>query len=126
MGFEGKYKKTLDQFTRRAVAALGDTIEAIVVYGSVARGEARDDSDIDILILTREGSRIADQVLELNYDLDLENQTVSLHVYYIPEEFEQLLSVGSPFADDVISQGMVLYDSGTFQRLRAQVPGISR
>lgn len=126
MGFEGKYKKTLDQFTRRAVAALGDTIEAIVVYGSVARGEARDDSDIDILILTREGSRIADQVLELNYDLDLENQTVSLHVYYTPEEFEQLLSVGSPFADDVISQGMVLYDSGTFQRLRAQMPGISR
>ncbi len=126
MKFEGKYGKTLDRFTKSVVAELGSSVDSMVVYGSVARGEAREDSDIDILILSKEGSRIANKVLEINYDLDLQSDTVSIHIYYTPEEFEKLLSVGSPFAEDVVNQGVVLYDNGTFQRLREQVSGISR
>lgn len=126
MKFRGKHRKTLEQFVQRAVAALGSSIDSIVVYGSVARGEAGDYSDIDILILSEKGSRIADEILKLNYELDLENDTVSLHVYYTPEHFERLISIGSPFAENVINQGMVLYDNGAFRKLREQVLGISR
>lgn len=126
MRFKDKYRKTLEQFTRKAVATLGEAINSIVVYGSVARGEAKVDSDIDILIISKEGNRIADRVLELNYDLDLKNDTVSVHVYYTPEEFEELISLGSPFAEDVVSSGAVLYDDGTFQRIREKVPGNRR
>ena len=37
-------------------------IEKIILFGSVARGEDSEDSDIDILIITNDKSKIADEV----------------------------------------------------------------
>jgi predicted nucleotidyltransferase len=49
-----KYQKAMDNFVRRALEKHGDKIESIILFGSVARGEAREDSDIDILLITSE------------------------------------------------------------------------
>jgi len=38
---QGRYEKALTTFRDRVVKELGDQVESIVVYGSVARGEAR-------------------------------------------------------------------------------------
>ena len=38
-------------FRDRILKELGDRINAIVVYGSVARGEYREDSDVGVLIV---------------------------------------------------------------------------
>ncbi|MBX3143914.1 MAG: toxin-antitoxin system HicB family antitoxin [Trueperaceae bacterium] len=42
----------------RAVQQFGNDLTAVVAYGSWARGEAKRDSDIDLLIVLRTGSRI--------------------------------------------------------------------
>jgi predicted nucleotidyltransferase len=41
-------------FSRKARARYGKQIEEIILYGSVARGEDGEDSDIDLLVITRE------------------------------------------------------------------------
>jgi uncharacterized protein len=41
-------------FAAKAREACGDTIEEILLFGSVARGDDRPDSDIDILVIVRE------------------------------------------------------------------------
>ena len=46
------YRKVAREFAERAVRELDGKIQSIVLYGSVARGEAGPASDIDILVLT--------------------------------------------------------------------------
>jgi predicted nucleotidyltransferase len=41
----------VDEFVERALHKYRDHIKNIVLFGSVARGEAREDSDIDILVI---------------------------------------------------------------------------
>ena len=45
--YRGLIKNLLDAIKK----VLGDSLISVVVYGSVARGEARADSDIDILVI---------------------------------------------------------------------------
>ena len=42
------------EFAAKAREACGDAIEEILLFGSVARGDDRPDSDIDILVITSE------------------------------------------------------------------------
>jgi len=46
-----RYRKVVDEFVRRALEKYKDKIDSIILFGSVARGEAREDSDIDILVI---------------------------------------------------------------------------
>jgi uncharacterized protein len=43
-------------YAARAVDTLGDQIESIALYGSVARGQAGPGSDIDLFVVLRDGS----------------------------------------------------------------------
>ena len=40
------------QFSEDVKRILGDKLTKIIVYGSYARGDYREDSDVDIMILT--------------------------------------------------------------------------
>ena len=67
----------------------GFPIQRVVLYGSVAKGTAREDSDIDIAVITsgflpsriKEGSAI----LLASKDIDIRIETVTLH----PEDFDR-------------------------------------
>jgi len=120
------YEKTLKEFTEKVIKELNRSIDSIIVYGSVARGEATKDSDIDILIISQEKDNIREKVLDISYDIDLENNTATTRVYLTPDEIEHGIKVGSPFIDDILTQGVILYDNGTFKSLREKMLKISR
>ncbi|MFQ6063887.1 MAG: nucleotidyltransferase domain-containing protein [Candidatus Bathyarchaeia archaeon] len=88
----------------------------VLVYGSVAKGRSRIDSDIDVAVITEnpevkeEAERLADEVL-------LEHGRVVSIVYFSPERFKKM--VDRPFIRDVLS-GEVLHDRGDF------IKGVSR
>ena len=67
-----KQWKALANFRNRVLKDLGDRIEAIVVYGSAARGEYREDSDIDVLIVGSD-KEVKSKVSEISYEIDYEN-----------------------------------------------------
>ena len=54
MQIQGKYQDAVDEFVRRALRRYEDKIDKIILFGSVARGEAKEDSDIDILVIWKE------------------------------------------------------------------------
>jgi len=126
LGLRGRDGKALMAFRDRVVKELGDRIYVIVVYGSVARGEAKEDSDIDVLIVGRDGE-IRRRVSEIGYDIDYKNsfETFITPVYYTREEFEHRIRVGSPFIYEVLKDGVALYDDGTFKGIRQKVLGAS-
>lgn len=46
-------QRSLEEFQRRALTLYPDEISRIVLYGSYARGAARPDSDVDVLVVGR-------------------------------------------------------------------------
>ena len=87
---------------------LGDRLEQVLLFGSQARGEARPDSDIDILVVVRGECDYADLIrrtspiiaaLSLRYDVVISRAFVSRERY----EREQ-----SPFLLNVRREGIVI------------------
>lgn len=116
------YREAAEEFARRVVAELGDEVDAVVLYGSVARGEARRESDIDILVVIQDGISTRDRLSELCYAFTAERDRflfISL-TDFTREEFCRCVQLGSPFLREILTEGVVLHDSGTFARVRQE------
>ncbi len=82
----------------------------IILFGSVARGQANNQSDIDLLIIADSKEtrpfrvkRIFEAVrgISRNFPLD--------PIVYSPEELDKRLLIGDPFVTKAVMQGTVLY-----------------
>ncbi len=112
------YEQVLDQLRDRLVSELGAKIEAIVVYGSVARREDNADSDIDVLIISSVKKAISDSVFDIAFDIDLKYETLTTLTFYTPEEFLDSLARGEPLLREVLQEGQAIYGDERFQRYR--------
>ena len=65
-------------------------VEKIILFGSVARGEDREDSDVDILIISRDKLKTKDNVIGKATDLLLDKGTYISVKVISPQEFERL------------------------------------
>lgn len=98
-----KYQNAVDEFVRRALEKCGDKIESIILFGSVARGEAKEDSDIDILVIWRgdeaDGWR---SMTGLSFDVLLDvREYISVKVIGLKD-----LGIKSPFIENVLREGI--------------------
>ena len=59
---QNKYLEPVLEFVNVALEKYGEKIERIILFGAVARGEAKEDSDVDILV-------VGDVSLEELYEL---------------------------------------------------------
>ncbi len=66
-------QKAVEDFVRRASQEYGDRIRSITLFGSVARGTAVKDSDIDLLVvIDKEDFRLRREIVGLSFDILLE------------------------------------------------------
>lgn len=90
---------------------LMSSITAIAVYGSVARGDAREDSDIDALILaTKDTAKIRKRCEAMVVKKPDEEARMVMAQVFEPNEFKRALSSGSEFAKEVIKSMLPIYD----------------
>lgn len=116
------YKKTIVQLRKKLIEELRDKIESIVLYGSVARDEAHEDSDIDILIVTKDDDRkLYDGISKIRTRIDLDNNTLTTLVHMNRDELERYVKLDSPFVENVLKEGMILYDNGFFKKVRGNI-----
>ena len=82
-------RTSLNEITAKVVQAakesLGEKLDRVILYGSYARGDFDDESDIDIMVLAdiprEDVNKASRQIWSLTGDLDLEyNVVVSIHV----------------------------------------------
>ena len=71
--------------------ALGDNLARVTVYGSQARGDATDDSDIDVLCIMKESFDYGDLVLKtgaVSAEISLKHDVVISTVFATRADYE--------------------------------------
>ena len=97
---------TIEEIKDRLVRSYSP--EKIILFGSHARGDAKRNSDIDILILKDTAKRPIERRIQA--EKILAERAVPLDiVVYTPQEIRYLFSIGSPFIEEVIETGRVIY-----------------
>ena len=70
-------KQIIEEFTRKTKILLGEHLKQIILYGSYARGDFNENSDINIMILTdmknKELENYYEKIIELAYDMESKN-----------------------------------------------------
>ena len=82
--------------------------EKVILYGSYNTENRKKDSDIDLLIVKDTDMRLIERLIEV--ERLLSDRTLPLDIMvYTPEEMRYLFSVGSPFIEEVLEKGRLLY-----------------
>jgi len=119
-----EYIKLIEEYCSAIKNHFRDRLISICLFGSVARGEAKPDSDIDILVIVESVSKdIGIRIKETNYIhqelkkseayLTLRRSKVSgliSDIFFTPEEIKK----HPPILLDIIEDGVILYDKNLF------------
>lgn len=81
------------------------SVRLVLLFGSLARGDARDHSDIDLIIVKETEKRFLDRLDEF-YDDAREAMDV---LVYTPQEFEEMKE--RPFVKWALKEGKILYEA---------------
>ena len=97
---------TIDDVRDRIIAFMDP--ESIILFGSRARGEHRDSSDADILIVQETSKRPIER--RMAAEPILADRGLPLDIFvYTPDEVRRLYAMGSPFIEEIVETGRVLY-----------------
>jgi predicted nucleotidyltransferase len=107
MKIQEKYKKPVEEFVRRALEKYEDEIDEIILFGSVARGEAREDSDVDILVI---GEVSLEELVNLSFPILLEYEKLISAKNMNREHFDFLVRERYSFARNISKEGVILYE----------------
>ena len=104
-------KLVLRRFADDVINLLGTSLVKIILYGSYARGDFHENSDMDVMILTSlddDGIRkIENSVYDIASDFELlENVDISVSIKNI-DQFNYWLGA-LPYYDNVEKEGIVL------------------
>jgi predicted nucleotidyltransferase len=81
--------------------------ERIILFGSLASGQADRESDVDLIVVYRTEKRFLDRLKDL-YEAWCLPKGVDI-LAYTPEEFAEMLESNS-FVQDALDSGEVLYE----------------
>lgn len=120
------YRKQVAELKQKIIDYYGNRIVSIVVFGSLARGTAIPESDIDLLLIIKNLHRRKMKRIEEFID-NVEDKLHGISSYIspiikTPEEASQ----GSPLFLDMVFDSLILYDRDSFfknilERLRKRL-----
>ena len=102
-------RHAIERFGDDVKSCLGDYVVRMSVFGSKVRGDFRETSDIDILVIVKERSlRVMDQIAEITSDLNVEYDISISPVVFSEQEYDMNAKMASPFSLAVHEEGLSL------------------
>lgn len=101
----------VQNFIKSVQELLGDRLKKIILYGSYARGDYKNNSDVDIMILTDlneiEIEEYRDKISDIAYDIELDTGIMLSPVLKNIEKYNSRIDV-VPFYKNIEKEGVVL------------------
>jgi predicted nucleotidyltransferase len=99
-----------EKLTKLLQALQGYRPQRIILFGSVARGEADADSDLDVLV-------IKDTTDPFVHRLEIMAKLCPMGVHadimvYTPHELQQMVDDENPFILQALREGKIVYEAG--------------
>ena len=105
-------KTALAAYVTRAVRLYPDEILSITLYGSQARGDAKAESDIDVLVVVRRDAPALRQALtDLAWQVQFEYGVVISDIIRSVEQFNRMRANRFPFYQNIEREGALLWKS---------------
>lgn len=125
-----KFRTAINNSLGKYEEILGENLVSVVIFGSVATGEAKAWSDIDIFILVKRGlsKNVRDKVLHVFFEIsDVFSQISEEHIY-TEDQFINGYEIGNDFLINVMKSGIIVYDRNNFfaKFLLKGIPGVTR
>jgi len=83
--------------------------ERVILFGSYARGQVTDDSDVDLLVIISFEGRNVDKSVEIR--MKLRPQFPVDLLVRTPEKVQQRIEMGDGFIREIVEEGKVLYEA---------------
>jgi predicted nucleotidyltransferase len=74
-----RHREVFEEFAEKAENRLGDSLKKMILYGSVARGEETQDSDIDVFAVVKTKEDL-DRLREMAYEIGVLENAVTINV----------------------------------------------
>ena len=105
-------RKMLLELEEKLQRVYGNKLKAVILYGSVARGTATEESDIDIMVLVdgtaQELRTFEDQLSDVSTDISIKYFMVFSIIDISYQEYMRWVNT-SPFYRNVSKEGVILY-----------------
>lgn len=89
------------------IRPLREQISALYLFGSRARGDARPDSDFDVLVVVPQWSKtLKDQLYDAVVEVCIETEMLVSLKIYTAEQYEALSAIPTPFMANVKAEGV--------------------
>jgi len=102
-------KDGLESFKGDLQSLLGDNLLSLRLFGSRARGEGTEESDLDVLVLVKGKDRaLCRRIVEESLEVDLAYDTNLAPTILTADEYRQNQQYGTPFYRNVEREGVSL------------------
>ncbi len=100
-------KNWLEQYRRLLNERYPGLVEDLIIFGSKARGDAHPDSDLDVILLIKEGDwKLKMELCEPGYELSFGTDAVPSIIVYTINEWSNLKQEESIFQECVDLEGI--------------------
>lgn len=108
---KNQVKKTYQSELQKIVETLKlGRPEKIILFGSAAKGDFKEGSDIDLLIIKNSSLDKIRRAVEIEKSLSDRRLPIDILVY-TPSEIEESLKIRGSFAENILKNGKVLYEA---------------
>lgn len=90
--------------------------KCVILFGSYAKGNFTEGSDIDLCVIAE---RLPEDELRRRTLVGLYNTPKITAIGFYPQEFINFLKKRRCFVYDIISDGIVVYDDGFFEKIKS-------
>ena len=117
---EKEINEKVETLKNQILKKYGEMVKAIVVMGSVARGEFTSKSDVDLFVVLddTENEMPFDKKAKIDQELDKMakdlSKSISVQPSYTLTEFMDYARIGHPIIYNFIKEGKAIYDTGFF------------
>lgn len=110
-----RIRPMLDIFIEKLKPIYGDALKSVVLFGSYARGEEREESDVDLMLLldmTEDEIDAKDDALGMvQFQMDCIDPMLDIEPVVIPlQRFQKWKSI-HPLYQNIMEDGVTLYEA---------------